>query len=584
MGLHKAGQGRLTAILMADVVGYSKALSGREQETLATLVECRNLMTGIVAGLRGRVVGTQGDSFLADFPSSTDAVTAALRIQEAIARRNDGSREDGLSYRIGVNLGDVYDVYDVDGDIHGDGVNIAARLQALAEPGGILVSGAVHDLVRDRVDADFVFAGEHSLKNISGRIRAYRLAPKAARPRAAPPRPDDAGLGYERPSIEIHPFRVLGGGRSARKACDMITEELTSMLSSVAGILLIRGDMAASPENAREIEARPHHYRLTGTGLVSDGRFRLSAQLVESRTRRIAWSDRSEADLDRTFKMPDGIAREVTTALQVTLTEGERARLWNSGTSDTRAWETFQRGREKAREVTRTGHREAERLFRTALVHDPSYLAATVTLGYALMDDIRHGWNPTPEATWPTLLALHRRALHLGHTYPDTHALGAYILVLQRRYDEAIETMRHAISLSRGDAEMMAMLGLIYAYAGQAENAMLCYERAMKMNPFAPLWLRNNLAWAYLRTRRLDEAAGVFHAVISRDPGFVRALIGLASVQSRLGRFDDARTTADEVMRLDPLFTVDGWAVRQPTADAAWIEQVKDDLKKAGLK
>lgn len=288
----------------------------------------------------------------------------------------------------------------------------------------------------------------------------------------------------------------------------MITEELTSMLSSVAGILLIRGDMAASPENAREIEARPHHYRLTGTGLVSDGRFRLSAQLVESRTRRIAWSDRSEADLDRTFKMPDGIAREVTTALQVTLTEGERARLWNSGTSDTRAWETFQRGREKAREVTRTGHREAERLFRTALVHDPSYLAATVTLGYALMDDIRHGWNPTPEATWPTLLALHRRALHLGHTYPDTHALGAYILVLQRRYDEAIETMRHAISLSRGDAEMMAMLGLIYAYAGQAENAMLCYERAMKMNPFAPLWLRNNLAWAYLRTRRLDEAAG----------------------------------------------------------------------------
>ncbi len=579
--LKKTGRGRLTAILMADAVGYSKALSGREREALATLVDCRRLMSGIVEELGGRVVGTQGDSFLTDFSSSTDAVTAALRIQEAIARRNDGSREDGLSYRIGVNLGDVYDV---DGDIHGDGVNIAARLQALAEPGGILVSGAVHDLVRDRVDADFIFAGEHSLKNISGRIRAYRLAPKAARPKTASPRPDDAGLGYERPSIEIHPFRVLGGGRSARKACDMITEELTSMLSSVAGILLIRGDLAASPENTREIEARPHHYRLTGTGLVSDGRFRLSAQLVESRTRRIAWSDRSEADLDRTFKMPDGIAREVTTALQVTLTEGERARLWNSGTSDTRAWETFQRGREKAREVTRTGHREAERLFRTALAHDPSYLAATVTLGYALMDDIRHGWNPTPEATWPTLLALHQRALHLGRTYPDTHGLGAYILVLQRRYDEAIETMRHAISLSRGDAEMMAMLGLIYAYAGQAENAMLCYERAMQMNPFAPLWLRNNLAWAYLRTRRLDEAASAFNTVIRRDPGFVRALIGLASVQSRLGRFDDARTTADEVMRLDPLFTVDGWAVRQPTADAAWIEQVKDDLKKAGLK
>lgn len=567
---------------MADAVGYSKALSGREQETLATLVECRHLMTEIVAGLRGRVVGTQGDSFLADFTSSTDAVTAAVRIQEAIARRNDSSREDGLSYRIGVNLGDVYDV---EGDIHGDGVNIAARLQALAEPNGILVSGAVHDLVRDRVNVDFVFAGEHSLKNISGRIRAYRVVTRMPRAAATAPTPaQSAAPDYERPVVEIYPFKVLGGGRAARRACDMVAQELTSMLSSIAGILLIQGDRSARGEDESTVEPKAHHYRLTGAGSATDGQFKLTAQLIESRTRRIVWSDRSETDIERAFRMPDLIAREVTTALQVTLTEGERARLWTSGTSDTRAWETYQRGREKARENTRIGHREAQRLFRQALVHDPRYLAATVTLGYAMMDEIRHGWTTKPDATWPVLTALHRRALHLGPTYPDTHGLGAYLLVLQRRYDEAIETMRHAISLSHGDAEMMAMLGLIYAYAGRSEEATLCYERAVRMNPYAPLWLRHNLAWAYRRTRKLDEAFATFRDVLKRDPGFVRSMVGLVSVQSRLGRTDDARITAEEVMRLDPLFTVDSWAARQPNADVAWVEEVKDDLRKAGLK
>ncbi len=356
------------------------------------------------------------------------------------------------------------------------------------------------------------------------------------------------------------------------------------MLSSIAGILLIQGDRSTRGEDEGAIKTNAHHYRLTGSGSATDGRFKLTAQLIESRTRRIVWSDRSETDIERAFRMPDVIAREVTTALQVTLTEGERARLWNSGTSDTRAWETYQRGREKARENTRVGHREAQRLFRLALVHDPSYLAATVTLGYAMMDEIRHGWTAEPDKIWVALNSIHRRALHLGRTYPDTHGLGAYLLVLQRRYDEAIETMRYAMSLSHGDAEMMAMLGLIYAYAGRVEEAMLCYERAVRMNPYAPLWLRHNLAMAYRRTRRLDEAFAAFRDVLKRDPGFVRSLIGLVSVQSRLGQIDDARATAEEVMRLDPLFTVDSWATRQPSSDVAWVEEVKDDLRTAGLK
>lgn len=282
--------------------------------------------------------------------------------------------------------------------------------------------------------------------------------------------------------------------------------------------------------------------------------------------------------------MPDTIAREVTTALQVSLTEGERARLWNSGTADTRAWEQYQRGREKAREITRTGHREAERLFRTALAFDPSYLAATVTLGYCLMDEVRHGWNTDPGTAWPTLQALHRRALHLGPTYPDTHGLGAYILVLDRRYDEAIAAMRHAIALSRGDSELMAMLGQVYAYADRLEDAILCYEQAVRMNPYAPLWLRHNLAWVYWQSRRLEEALSGFRAVLDRNPGFVRSLVGLASVQCQLGNLDAARSTAAEVMRLDPLFSVEDWAARLPNVDAGWVAQAKDDLRKAGLK
>ncbi len=363
-----AGQGRLTAILIADAVGYSKGMSGREREMIASLVEGRGIMAGVVAGLGGRVVGTQGDSFLAEFPSSTDAVVAGLRIQVALAPL-DGVPATGLTYRIGVSLGDVYDVA---GDIHGDGVNIAARLQALAEPGGVLVSGTVHDLVRDRVDADFVFAGEHSLKNISGRVRAYRLVPKTS-PSSRLVAASNQAPEFERPSVEIQRFRVIGGGRAARRACDLVAEELTSMLSSVSGILLIRKDLANPADDETGAHTvRRHHYRLTGSGSTADGRFKFSSQLVESHTGRVVWSDRSDVDLESVVRMPDAIAREVTTSLQVTLTEGERARLWNSGTRDTRAWEQYQRGRERAREFVKTGHLEAARLFRTALAYDPS--------------------------------------------------------------------------------------------------------------------------------------------------------------------------------------------------------------------
>ena len=555
-------------------------MSGRERETIASLVEGRSIMAGVVAGLGGRVVGTQGDSFLSEFPSSTDAVVAALRIQAALAAPG-GVPATGLTYRIAVSLGDVYDVA---GDIHGDGVNIAARLQALAEPGGILVSGTVHDLVRDRVDADFVFAGEHVLKNISGRIRAYRLTPKTS-PSSRPAAASNPAPGYERPAVEIQRFRVIGGGRAARRACDLVAEELTSMLSSVSGILLIRKDLTNPADDETGAHTvRHHHYRLTGSGSAADGRFKFSAQLVESHTGRIVWSDRSDVDLESVVRMPDAIAREVTTSLQVTLTEGERARLWNSGTRDTRAWEQYQRGREKAREFVKTGHREAARLFRTALAYDPSYLAATVTLGYCLMDNIRHNWSDDVDAIWPPLRALHRRALHLGPSYPDTHGLGAYLLVLERRFDEAIEVMRHAISLSRGDSELMAMLGLIYSYANRLEDATLCFERAVRMNPYAPLWLRHNLAWVYWQSRRLNEALDAFREVLKRNAGSVRSLIALTSVQCQLGWLDEARSTAAEVMRLEPLFSVDQWAGRLPNVDAGWVEEVKESLRKAGLK
>ena len=576
-----AGQSRLAAILMADAVGYSRGMSERERETLAALIECRHLMTEVVAELSGRVAGTQGDSFLAEFSSSTDSVRAALRIRSALAERNASTIGVPLAYRIAVNLGDIYDLGE---DIHGDGVNITARLQALAEPGGIIVSGAVHELIRDRIDGDFVYAGEHALKNISGRIRAYRLVERTARPPTQPLSAGDIGLPVDRPSIEIQRFRVLGGSRAARQACEMIVDELTSMLSSVSGMQLMRADLSADVRLRKGLETAAHHYLLTGTGSANEGLFRLSTQLVEAGTGRVVWSDRSETPIDRAFRMPDAIAREVTTALQVVLTEGECARLWNSGTADTRAWELYHRGRDKAREFSRTGHREAERLYRSALAYDPSYLAAMVSLGYALMDQIRQGWDAAPDATWPKLMAIHKRALHLGPAYPDTHGLGAYILVLNRRYDEAITMMRHAVSLSRGDSVLIAMFGLIYAYANRLEDAMLCYEQAVRMNPYAPLWLRHNLAMAYRRTRRLDQANAAFHEVLKREPGFVRSLVGLASVQSRLGRLEDARITAAEIMRLDPLFTVDAWAARQPTSDETLMSEIKEDLRAAGLR
>ncbi len=542
-------------------------------------------MRRVVEELGGRLVGKQGDSFLAEFSSSADAVEAAVRLWHLSNCKMRSETEEPLAYRFALNLGDVYDV---DDDIHGDGVNITARLQTLAEPNTILVSGAIYDLIRDKGRSDFVFAGDHALKNISGRVRAYRwVPPVSVSGESAPPSlSGDAVAPIGRPTVEISPFRVLSGGRKARILCDTITEELTVMLSLISGLLVVRPDLGSEARGdgkRKPRESRPHTYHLAGTGAIDGGTFKLSVQLVDGPTGRITWTDRYTVTLGSEASVLDGMARSVATALQISLTEGEHARLWSRLTSDGRAWEAYQRGRDRRKDYTRNGNQGAQQHYRHAIALDPVYPAAIASLGYALMDDIRMGWTSDPDALWPQLRALHKRALHLEPNYPDTHGLGAYILVLERRYDEAIATMRHAIKLSQNDAELTAILGLIYAYAGRTDEAILAYEQAIRMNPYAPLWLRHNLAMAYRRSRRLPEALDTFYTVIKGNPGFVRSLIGLTSVLSRLGRTEEARSTAAEVVRLDPLFRIDDWAGRQPTLDRSLIEEIKEDLRRAGL-
>jgi tetratricopeptide (TPR) repeat protein len=283
------------------------------------------------------------------------------------------------------------------------------------------------------------------------------------------------------------------------------------------------------------------------------------------------------------FALQEHIAKEVITALQETLTEGEQARLWASTTSNGQAWIYFQRGHHRERLFTREGTSEAKRLYERALKLDGNYLAAIVALGFCHMDELRLGWAAAPQETFREVNELYDRAVSLNPNYPDVHGLAAFIALYNKEFDLAIGRMQEAIRLAPNSAEMVAYMGMLYVYLARWEDAILHYERAMSLSPHYSVWIASNLAWAHRRAGRLNEALVIFEEVLAHVPDFFRALIGVTSVYGRLGRIDEARAAATKVLRADPLFSVENWSRGQPAADQRVLEDLKIDLHNAGL-
>ena len=622
---------KLAAILHADVVAFSRLMGEDEAGTHQSLGRLRRAVDPLIIADGGRIVGTAGDSVLADFSSVVDALNCALEMQRAARAINDTvSPERRLELRIGVNLGDVI----VDGDdIFGDGVNIAARLQALAKPGTVCISQTVYEHVRNKLDFRYRPLGSHRVKNIAEPVRAYavevtgsarrrrrRRWPLVAATGAAAVvaagvsvwalRADvgrhlfdigSAGKPVEvatlasaarleaRPSVAVLPFKNLSRDATHDFFNDGITEDVIAALGRFSNLLVIsksssfrfKGSDAAPAEIGRLLNAR---YLLDGSIRRSGNRVRVGVQLTEAATGRLVWSETYNAEIDDIFAVQDTIAKSVVGAAAVELTRFERERALAKPTSNLAAYEYVLRGRGAMSHDTREGNDEASGLFQRAIDLDPTYADAYAALGFAYFEAVVSGWSEFRTDDLERAEALAKKALVLDPATTRAYHVLSQINVFRKRYDLALAQIDRALEFNPSDADNYAYRGTILVWAGRAAEALPWLEGALRFdraNGFAAA----KLCMAYYFLRRYTEAVDACDRGLSQKVGrntqmMVRPV--LAAAYAALERPEDVKRERAIVARLWPFFDARTFAAQFGTEEAR--NHVLEGMKKAGFR
>jgi adenylate cyclase len=471
---------KLAAIFAADVEGYSRLMGQDEIGTLRRLTACRAILDERVAAYRGRIFGSAGDSVVADFASAVDAVQCAVAVQEAFAK-GSAARPAGeqMRFRIGVHVGDVL----VQGDnLFGDGVNIASRLEALAEPGGICISGMVRDQIGTKLPLAFTDLGEQQVKNITQPIRAYRVRGESSTPAvmASPPLPD-------KPSIAVLPFQNLSGDPEQEYFADGMVEEITTALSKVRWFLVIarnstfayKGRAVDVRQVARELGVR---YVLEGSVRKAGNRVRISGQLIDAATGNHVWAERYDRELANIFAVHDEITERVVAAIEPQLYAAEHFRSQRKPPESLDAWECVIRALSSVGQGTRVGDMEAEGLCRRAIAIAPGYGQAHSLLAWALMRrPARLGGDIG--SVLPEAMPESRAALGLDERDPWAHLSHGLVLWRTRRHNEAERAFRRALELNPNFALAHACLGLPLAVRGELKEAIRTAEHALLLSP-----------------------------------------------------------------------------------------------------
>lgn len=619
---------RLAAILAADVAGYSRLMQADEEGTLAALKRrLRDAFDPNVAAHGGRIVKATGDGLLIEYPSVLEAVRSAVAIQREMANLNAGaSAADRMAFRIGINLGDV--ILEGD-DIFGDGVNVAARIEALAEPGGITISDSVHAQVRNRLDLGFTDLGHKRVKNIAEPIHVFRvdLSPAvtahwraivqkgvqqywvaasiaialaagtiglwganelwlrtdrdtSATASASFPLP-------EKPSIAVLPFADLGGVEQANLG-GSITENVIAALSKVPGLFVIARDSTvpygdSSAETDRIAEELGVRYVLEGSVQGSDGRVRTRSRLIDALSGRLVWSERYDRELADVFALQDDITLNVVTALQIELTDGELARVRQRGTDNLEAWLLVNQSSDAHMRFTREDNERAREFAERAIELDPSYPDAYVRLARCYLADFQTGWAADREAALLRSVELVQQALELDRDYPDAYVLLGAIHLFLRRHDDAIAYGEKAVSLSPNHSLAKASLAMILNYSGEPERAITSVREAMRLSPHYPDWFAGELGRGLVLTRRYDEAVQALKLRLERNPTSSEAQILLAAAYAAAGREEEARAALSTFLAERPSYTVEHYAAGEFYRDRADLNRFLDALRKAGL-
>jgi adenylate cyclase len=447
-----------------------------------------------------------------------------------------------------------------DGTVYGDGVNIAARLQGLAEPGGITVSESVRTAVRTKVAAAFEDQGEQKVKNISEPVRAFRIRVDGA----VPPKPGAAGEASVRaksgtPSIAVLPFQNMSGEADQEYFSDGITEDLITDLSKLSGLLVIARNSAFTykgrPVDVRQVgrEFDVSHV-LEGSVRRAGERVRITAQLVESANAHHVWAERYDRNLEDVFAIQDEITQKIVTALDVRLLHGEQAAGWRKSLRSPEALDAYYRGLDLFNRVTREANAEAAHCFEQVAALEPDSPLGHLGTAWVHLSAFRYGWSDSAPESLKRAAELASRALELDEQCADAHALLGYYHLVKGVHDRAIEAGERAVALSPNHADNTANLACSYAVADQPAKAIPLLQRAIRLSPIYPTWYLNILGFAHIRTGRHDEAETVLKLALQREPANARCRMLLAWVYHSWGRKDEALREAQEILRHDPAF------------------------------
>lgn len=580
----RRNQRRLAAILAADVVGYSRLMGADETGTLAALKSHRQeLIDPNIAERAGRIVKVMGDGLLVEFSSVVDAVECAVAIQRGMRERHAGTpRDRHISLRIGINLGDVI----IDGDdIHGDGVNIAARLERLAEPGGICISRSVHEHVLDKLPVAFVDLGLQSVKNIDRPIHVYRIEPAAT---PAQPAPSRSHAPENRPSIAVLPFVNMSGDPEQDYFADGISEDIITALSKISNLFVIarnssfsfKGKSVPVQEVSDKLGVR---YILEGSVRKAANKIRITSQLVDGRTGGHLWAERFDRELTDIFAVQDEVTKEIVSALALNLSDGERRRVASEHTDNVEAYDCFLRGREYWWRQKREPNTQARDLLQRAVDLDPNFAPAYALLASTHVRDYANQWSEQPERSLRQAHEAAAKAAALNDTYPRAHWALATAYVWMRRHRDAIAAAERSIALDPNFADGHVILGFALLYAGRPQSAIASLDRGGALDPYHQDIFLHFQAQARFQLGKYEEAIGFLRRRLLRNPETDISRVMLAACHGHLGQPGEARAVWNDLLRVNPGYSLEYRRRVLPYKNAADLESLLEGLRKAGL-
>jgi adenylate cyclase len=579
-------QRRLAAILAADVVGYSRLMEENEADALARLRILRSeILNPRIEDFGGRIVKLMGDGTLVEFGSAVDAVHCAVSIQEEVARRNsDVNQEKPIELRIGVNLGDV--VVE-EHDIYGDGVNVAARLEALAEPGGVCISSAVYRIVRNTLDLEFVNLGQKEVKSIAEPIHVYSLRPRDTMvDRRSGQEPVEKS---KVPAVAVLPFDNMSGDSEQEYFSDGLAEDLITALSQWHSIPVIarnssftyKGESVHVQRIAEELGAR---YILEGSVRRAGNRVRISAQLIDAGTGHHVWAEKFDRQLEDIFDVQDEITNRIAATIVPELEHFEQKKSVAKRTEDLNAWDHYVRGMEHFYRETCEDNAHARTMFQLAAEQDPNYSDAWARLGWVHARDVQLGCTTDPEDSLRKGFAAARKAVALDDSSALAHISLGSVHIWAEETELGLAEAQVALQLNSNFAHAAMAVGNRLDLVGQTEAGIAQMERSLQLNPRDPMRWRYMayLARAYVSLEEYDTAAEWGQKAVSLRPESPDALFRQAICLAHLDRVEEARSLLDRCDAIEPGFIAQR-AHWQPYSDLRRNEHLLAGLRRHGL-